>query len=197
MCSPPVANSATLPFAVDSTPGFVASGYEGDLSFVKEAADKTCGANRAPATPLLGKCHTFTYSLGYDGGVGWAGVVWQFPTNNWGAKPGFLIPPGATKVTFWVRGMTGMESVSFSAGGIGYQGVATAADPCADTVDGKVAAMTLPTTWTKVTITLTGTNTPVSYSGGVISGFSWLAHGAGQGNLQTMTFYVDDIEWTM
>lgn len=195
-CPPPAANSATLPFAIDSVPGFVASGYLGDYASVKEAADKTCGGHRAPASPLLGSCHTFTYSPGSEGGVGWAGVVWQYPVNNWGAKPGFLIPPGATKVTFWVRGETGMEIISFSVG-IGYQSLPTAADPCEDTVTGKLAAMTLPTTWTQVTIPLTGTTTPVTYGGGVLGGFSWIAGGAGQSVTQDTTFYIDDIEWTM
>ncbi len=200
-CSPPGANSATLPFAVDSNPGFVASGYEGDYNQIKELPDKTCGGDRATMSGMLGNCHTFTYDFGGDAGAstsGFAGVVWQSPANNWGAQPGFLIPAGATKISFWVRGATGTEMVSFGAGG-SFGGIPTATAPCVDSINGMAATMTLPATWTQVTMPLTGATTPVTYSGGVIGAFSWAAAGgATQGATATsITFYIDDIEWQM
>lgn len=195
-CYPPQANTATLPFAVDSQ--YIASGYEGDTKLILQSTDKTCGGARAMA-PNVGTCHTFTYDYGGDGGAGdgWAGVVWQYPTNNWGSSAGYLIPPGATQVTFYAKGMVGGEMVGFGAGGLGGGG-----DACQDTVTGTLATspVALTTTWTQYTLTLgpTGGATSVTYTNGVIGGFGWNAAGSSQaGAGGSITFYIDNIEWTM
>ena len=49
--------------------------------------------------------------------MGWGGVYWQFPANNWGIKAGFSLPAGAKKVPFRPRAKGG-EKVTFLAGGI-------------------------------------------------------------------------------
>jgi hypothetical protein len=155
--------------------------------------DTTCGGNRAPGTPV-GSCHTVIYTTTPDAGLGkgWSGVVWQYPTNNWGGAAGYLIPPGATKVTFYARGATGKESVSFNVGGIGG-GLPTASAPCVDTVQGAVPKTTLSTTWTQYTIDITGQ----TYAGGVLNGFAWVAGAVDQPTtVGEITFYVDDIQWT-
>jgi hypothetical protein len=126
-------------------------------------------------------------------GKGWSGVVWQYPVNNWGGAPGYLIPPGATKVTFYARGATGTESVSFNVGGIGFGGIPTPSAPCVDTVQGSVPKTTLSTTWTQYTIDITGQ----TYAGGVLNGFSWVAGAVDQPTtVSEVTFYIDDIQWT-
>jgi hypothetical protein len=189
----PAANSSTLPFAVDSKGAFVPSGYEGDYPSVVMPADTTCGGNRS-STTALGACHTVNYNTTPDAGIGkgWAGVVWQYPANNWGTATGYLIPPGATTVSFWARGATGTESVSFNVGGIGYGGIPSATNPCEDTVTGSLAKSTLSTTWTHYNIPIPD----ATYSGGVLNGFSWVAGAADQPPTATeITFYVDDIEW--
>jgi hypothetical protein len=158
---------------------------------VVSSSDTTCGGNRA-GTGALGECHTFTYLFGPDAGgsQGWAGVVWQYPADNWGAGPGYAIPAGATKVRFSVRGETGAEKVTFSAGGTGNP---TSSIPCVDTVNGSAPKMLLPTAWTQVVMPLTGT-----YAGGVIDGFSLAAAALDQqASVTSITFYVDDIEWLM
>jgi hypothetical protein len=173
---------------VDAPGAFVASG-EGDTSAVTEGPPG-CGGNRSPGT--AGICHTFTYNLSPDAGVGqgWAGVVWQSPPNNSGAAPGFAIPPGATKVTFWVKGVTGNEIVGFRAGGVG---VPTATLPCVDTVSSFFYENKLGAAWVQTTLYLTGT-----YAGGVIDGFQWVAGAGNQLNgVSSITFYIDDIQWQM
>jgi hypothetical protein len=174
---------------VDAIGAFVPSGVEGDYT-AWGMAPAGCNGNRAPGA--VGTCRTFTYNLspGAGLGMGWLGDVWQYPPNNWFVSPGYAIPAGATKVTFWVRGATGSEVVAFNAGGTG---VPTAVDPCVDTVAGSVPKMMLPTTWTQVTINLTGT-----YAGGVVDAFTWVAVAADQPiGSSSITFYIDDIEWQM
>jgi hypothetical protein len=126
-----------------------------------------------------------------EAGVGWAGVVWQFPVNNWGAMPGFAIPAGATKITFYVRGATGTERVQFFAGDGQTCFTPTQANPCIDTAGGSTQTLTLPTTWTAVSMNISGT-----YAGGVLKAFEWLAASTNQpAGKQSITFYIDDIQW--
>lgn len=100
------------------------------------------------------------------GGVGWAGVYWQSPANNWGTVPG---PAGydlsrASRLTFWVRGQTGAERIQFLVGGItGRYG-----DSLQPAV--KTPVLTLSTEWQEVTIPLTGMDLTH-----VIGGFGWVA----------------------
>src|SRR6202020_3363662 len=101
---------------------------------------------------------------------GWAGVVWQYPANNWGTSPGLAVPAGATAVTFYARGGSGQEKVAFDVGGIGP---ASATAPCADGVTGTLAKTTLSSTWTQYVIPLNG-----PYPGGVIAGFTWIGAAA-------------------
>ena len=111
-------------------------------------------------------CIKVTYGGPVAGGVGWAGVYWQDPVDNWGTVPG---PVGydlsqATRLTFWVRGETGGERVQFLVGGIdGEYG---------DTLYPAVKTPVLPlsTTWRQVTIDLTGADLTQ-----IIGGFGWVA----------------------
>jgi hypothetical protein len=187
-CPAPTPNGQTLPFVVDSV--YITSGYYGDLSSIVEPLPDTCGGNRSSPT-ALGKCHTWRFSTAGAADPN-SGVVWQYPANNWGGQVGYRIPPGATKVSFWVRGATGRERVSFGIGVIGYGCSPNVSFPCDDTVTGGVPVMTLPTTWTHVTIPITGG----SYAGGVLTGFSWnVQPGWEPAGVPEITFYVDDIQW--
>src|SRR5262249_27837611 len=51
--------------------------------------------------------------------LGWAGVYWQDPANNWGTQDGGYDLSWATVLTFHARGRRGGESLEFLAGGIG------------------------------------------------------------------------------
>jgi|SRR5947209_8566 len=50
------------------------------------------------------------------GPQGWAGVYWQYPPSNWGDRPGRNLSR-ASVITFLAAGETGLERVTFLAGG--------------------------------------------------------------------------------
>ena len=178
----PVLGPVTMPFAVFTDgydPGnhYVASGYMGDTGAI--TMNQTWASD-----PHDGQtCIQVKYSGAVPGGVGWAGVYWQSPPNNWGTVPG---PTGynlsrASRLTFWVRGATtGHERIQFLVGGItGRYG-----DSLQPAV--KTRALTLSTTWQQVTIDLNGTDLTH-----IIGGFGWVA--GSQQDHQGATFYLDDI----
>lgn len=176
-----------LPFVVDTV--FVSSGFMGDGSTAGTIAmvpaktgDSTdCNGMRA-STSAAGSCHSVTYTPPASGGMGWGGVFWQYPANNWGSKPGFTMPAGAKKVTFQARGMKGGEKVTFLAGGI--QG---AGNPYTDSVKASVT-VTLTNTWAPYQIDLSGQ----SYSE-VLGGFGWTMVATDAAS--SGAFFVDDISW--
>ena len=194
-CIPP-SNSDTLPFAVDDR--YASSGYEGDAVYggaITLSHDTTCGQNRSSAD-ALGVCHTILYTpIGYGmqlgagmTAMGWAGVAWQYPADNWGTQPGYAIPPGAKTVSFSARGAAGGEVVSFWFGGSGSY------DPCADPLSGNLQ-ITLSTSWTAYSIPVSG-----PYAPAVLTGFGFSVSKSSQTALpqaQAITFYVDDIRWEM
>ena len=180
----PVFGPAAMPFAVYTDgydPGnhYVPSGYMGDVGAISMNQTWTRG-------PHDGKtCIQVKYSGPVPGGVGWAGVYWQSPADNWGTVPG---PAGynlsrARRLTFWVRGTTGSERVQFLVGGItGKYG-----DSLQPAV--KTPVLTLSTTWRQVTIDLTGTDLTH-----IVGGFGWVA--SSQQDPQGATFYLDDITYS-
>jgi len=180
-------SGAMLPFVVDTV--FVSSGFMGDgatagtITMVPaKSGDSTdCNGMRA-STTAAGSCHAITYAPPASGGMGWGGVYWQYPANNWGTKAGFSVPAGAKKVVFQARGLVGGEKVTFLAGGI--QG---AGNPYTDSIKATVT-VTLTNTWAPYQIDLSGQ----SYSQ-VLGGFGWtmVATDAGASG----GFFVDDIEW--
>ena len=60
-----------------------------------------------------GLCHAFTYT---PGSVGWAGVFWQYPADNWGTELGRPVPAGAKSVSFYAWSDAGGEVIQFGAG---------------------------------------------------------------------------------
>jgi hypothetical protein len=175
---------ATLPFAVDLF--YAASGFMGDGATPGLIVlDSICQSPRPSGA--MGQCYRFTYQRG---SIGWGGVYWQYPANNWGASPGKRIASGARRVRFYAAGATGGEAVSFIVFGIGVADTAaTYRDPATVTL-----TQTLTTTMTAYEINLTGQ----TYDA-VIGGFGWVAPPAGQTLASDagapLVFYVDDIEW--
>ncbi len=179
--------SARLPFVVDPT--FVASGFMGDgetpgnIAMIPatpiDSAD--CHGHRPSPTPA-GTCHEVTYTPPLSGGKGWGGVYWQYPHDNWGMHPGYVVAAGATKVTFWARGALGGEQVTFLAGGIASPG-----NPYQDTVKSQISA-TLTVDWVSYAIAVTGQ----SYVQ-VLGAFGWTmtATAAAGGS----HFFVDGVQW--
>jgi hypothetical protein len=174
--------SGNLPFTVDSV--FISSGYMCDGKDVvlvpgKPGDPTDCNGQRASAS-AVGKCHTITYTPA--GTNKWAGVYWQYPANNWGTSPGYLIPSGATKVSFQAKGVAGGEKVKFIVGGI------ATGMPHGDTV-GATQVFTLTKNWAQYSISIGGQ----SYASGVIGGFGWAMAATDAG--AAANFSVDDIKW--
>jgi hypothetical protein len=123
--------------------------------------------------------------------MGYGQVVWQYPADNWGASPGYRIPSGATKVSFYARGVTGHEVVAFGVGSPPVS-VPVSGIPCYDTVNVAFPKQTLSTAWTHIVIPLNGQTYPY----GVLDAFSWLAVAKDQPtSVTSVTFYIDAIEW--
>jgi hypothetical protein len=194
----PAPNSDTLPFAVDSK--YATSGYEGDAvsaDAITLPRDTTCSGDRS--TPgAVGACHTVVYTpLPYGQPIGngttamgWAGVAWQYPADNWGTQPGYAIPAGAKSVTFSARGMAGGEVVSFWFGGSGSGASALCSDPLSGGIHIK-----LTTSWTTHSIPLNG-----PYAPAVLTAFGFSVSKSDQpapAGALPVTFYVDDIRWKM
>ncbi|MGO8671088.1 MAG: hypothetical protein ACLQVD_06970 [Capsulimonadaceae bacterium] len=111
-------------------------------------------------------------------GVGWAGVVWQDPANDWGSLPGGLNLTGAKKLTFWARGDTGKEVVTFIYGQLG------ASAKFHDSSTASLKDVHLTKAWKQYTINLAHKNLSC-----IISGFEWIV-GSGPAN-----FYLDKIQY--
>jgi hypothetical protein len=170
----------TLPMTVSDY--FAPSGYMGDgasstTAIVMDTA--TCLVPR-PAN-ATGDCYRVTYT---PGSTGWGGVFWQYPANNWGAKPGKLSEAGATKVTFQAAGTKGGESVTFQVGGISDVTL-----PYHDSF--KVTQQeTLTTALAPYPIDLSGK----TYDAGVLGAFAWTV-AAPSGSSTPIVFYLDTILW--
>jgi hypothetical protein len=178
----PGVGPASLPLVVDAF--YAPSGYMGDgeatgnvvMTPVSDT-DTTCNGDRAKVD-AVGNCHHVTYTVA---GLGWAGVYWQYPANNWGTHPGLTVPPGATRVVFSAKGAQGVEIVDFSAG------LQTTDTPYGDSFTVK-STVNLTAAWQEYSLDLTGQSYDV-----VIAPFEWAAGEALNPN--PIEFYVDDIHW--
>ncbi len=178
-----------LPFAVSDY--FAPTGYEGDGANVEDVnlvkmVNDAC-PSRSPDP--VGDCYEITYD---DGNVqatqGFAGVLWQYPGNNFGAYPGHDVTPGAKNVTVWARGASGGEKVLFQVGGIDDP-----TQPYEDSINVQTTPMTLTTTWTQYTVGL-----PSSY-GNTLCGFGWVVKSPTPGSTgasSPIVFYLDGIQWS-
>ena len=179
--------TSTLPFVVDTV--FVSSGFMGDGNMAgpitmipAKTGDSTdCNGMRS-STTASGSCHVITYAPPASGGMGWGGVYWQYPANNWGTKAGYAVPAGAKKVSFQAKGAKGGEKVQFLAGGI-----VSPMQPYTDSIKA-TTTVTLTTSWAPYSIDLTGQ----SYTS-VLGGFGWTMTSMDAGS--SGGFFVDDIQW--
>ena len=150
---------------------FAPSGWMGDTSAI--SVDAQC-----PTKPKTGKyCMRWTYDISKDAKNGWAGVYWQYPANNWGAKKGLDLT-GHKKLSFWVRGETGNEVINITAGGL------KGASP--DTFIKELKGIKLSTEWKQYVIDLSGKDLS-----NVSGAFSWTADN--KENTGNVVFYFADI----
>jgi hypothetical protein len=141
-----------------------------------------------PAAASQGDCYTVTYHpqpIVAPATTTWAGFYWQYPDDNWGTMAPLTIASGAKDVSFYAKGKAGGESITFEAGGILNQ--VSMATPY---TDGFTVTMTFKLTnvWAKYTLPMTG----LTYAGGVLGGFAWVASAP---NTNAITFYLHGIVW--
>jgi hypothetical protein len=167
---------------------YAPSGFMGDAPTDFNAVKMSSDASQCPPRQAgaKGACYkiTWTPTRVPDASSAWVGVYWQYPSNNWGAKPGHAINAGATKVTFLAQGGAGGEPVQFLAGGVNATGGPGLT--YADTFSAKSDAQ-LTTAWAPYEISLSGD----SYSS-VIGAFAWTITTS---STSPVTFYVDNIQW--
>ena len=114
---PPVADGGffepmetQLPFYIDEY--FAVSGYMGDAEVPGNLTDTVCNQDNATD---INYCHEFVLLAG---SVGWTGVWWQSPADNWGETAGLGLPiaSGARKISFKAWSEQGGEKIEFFAG---------------------------------------------------------------------------------
>jgi hypothetical protein len=113
-------------------------------------------------------------------GIGWAGVYWLYPANNWGDDKDGHNLTGAKKLTFWARGQKGGEVVTFKMGGVGM------GHQYPDSDGASSDPITLTKEWKKYSIDLTGKDLSR-----ISGGFAWV--GSVKDNQRPITFYLADI----
>ena len=154
---------------------FIPSGWMGDYMDVK-FEDAYQENPHGGAT-----CIKITYNSNATGGARWAGIYWQYPANNWGGAPQHYDLTGASKLTFWIRGDKGGETIQeVKMGGIFGE--------YSDSDTAGVGPITLTTEWKQYTIDLTGKD--LSH---VIGGFVWSTNI--DVNPEGLVFYLDDIKY--
>lgn len=113
------------------------------------------------------------------GPLGWAGVYWQHPPNNWRDKPGLNLG-GGREISFLARGERGGEIVRFTSGGI-HGGALP------DRFEAGLPRQVLTTEWRPFRIDLSRENLS-----NVVGGFAWIAESSdNQG--EPITFYLADL----
>lgn len=161
---------------------FAPSGYMGDGKISSTAiVMKTMACKEPRPAGAAGDCYHVTYT---PGSMGWAGVYWQYPENNWGANPGKRVEAGATNVTFYAAGTSGGEVIQFIVGG-----EADMALPYRDSFK-MTKAITLTTALTPYQIDLSGR----TYDSGVLGAFAWTIKPP-PGSRSPIAFYLDTIRW--
>jgi hypothetical protein len=127
--------------------------------------------------PYMGKnC----IKVGYSELTEWGGIIWQNPANDWGELVGGYNLSAAKTLSFWARGSTGGEKVTFGYGRIGKE------KPHPDSSMTALNEVELTTQWTHYTINLAGKDMSC-----IKSGFYWSAQAQGR----PIVFYIDEIEY--
>jgi hypothetical protein len=115
------------PFVVSDY--FAPTGAMGDAATPGNLVISVQAGCKSRPAGARGNCYSFQYvaSNPYTtpitksrGVCSWAGVVFQYPDNNWGTSEGLPIASGKlSKVSAWVALASGNEEITFGAGGMG------------------------------------------------------------------------------
>jgi hypothetical protein len=126
-------------------------------------------------------CVEFIYSAKKSQGLGWSGVYWQNPPNNWGSKKGGFDLTGMNKLTFWARGAKGGEVIQKIVVG-GVKGTYP------DSLVAEYGPIELTDSWKQYTVNLVGKD--LNYVSG---GFGWST--TADLNPDGANFFIDDIKY--
>ena len=116
----------------------------------------------------------------YTGTLGWVGVAWQNPPNNWGEQDGGFDLTGATELEVWARGEYGGEKVTFGVGLL----EADRAYP--DSAIEKTDTIELTSEWQRYRVSLQGKDLSSLKTGFVVTL---------QGRQSPVTIYLDSIRF--
>jgi len=101
---------APMPFDVyrDGFEGmpWAPSGWMGSFDALSLNGDHTENCHEGPAC----------IEVRYTGDLGWVGLAWQHPPNNWGDEEGGFDLTGARELEVWARGEYGGERISIGVG---------------------------------------------------------------------------------
>jgi len=173
------ASGFVLHAPVDVEREFIASGWMGDGEKGKQYLQMLPVSTEKPRP---GDDNNLVTKVHYQGGgVGWAGVYWQWPANNWGDKPPKQIE-GASKVSFWAAGQKGGEIVEFKAGGI-------TGKSCQDSFEASLGKVALARDWKRYEIPFRRSQSRLT----VVGAFAWVAES--DANAGGITFYIDNIRY--
>jgi hypothetical protein len=180
--------SIALPFNISDH--FKPTGGMGDGAVVGSVTFGTAAAACAgePAAANKGTCYSITYQpqpIAPGAPSTWAGFFWQYPDNNWGGQQPLMIDAGAKAVTFYAKGVAGGERITFKAGGIVNTPSVTTPFSDAFTIE---TTVTLTTGWTKYSLPMAN----VTYGGGVLGGFCWVASAT---NANPIRFLLHGLVW--
>ncbi len=118
--------------------------------------------------------------LSFEKPVGWVGVAWQDPPNNWGDQEGGYDLRGAGELELWARGEYGGERVSFGVGLLEEDKAQS------DSAIRKVDGIVLTREWRRYTVPLTGADLSSVKTGFVVTL---------TGRATPVTVYLDDIRY--
>lgn len=148
-------NYTPRPLSADFFPsGWMGDGEHGDKHLTAEPTSTTIEGTSKDSI-----CFSYT-----RGSMGWAGVYWQHPENNWGSAPGIDLR-GAEKITFFARGQNGGEIVEFISGGI-------KGNNYSDTYRTSTGQLPLSSQWVEYSLDIQGYDLS-----SVMGAFAWSAPG--------------------
>ena len=184
------AEPVQAPFTVSDY--YVPSGFMGDASVLGRSVapmSLSYDACRPRPAGAYGDCYRFVYTPVpiADGGVGWGGVYWQSPANNWGQDAPQKVEPNASRVSFVAAGGDGGESAMFLAAGLSATDPDGAPLPYVDAFKA-AQGVVLTTELTRYEIALPAGASYDHVTGGF--GFSLTAVGPA-----AQTLYLDDVRW--
>lgn len=156
-------------FKIESV--FIPSGWMGDA--VEDTLYVSFDPNHKNNPYSGNNCIRIEYT---SGPLGWAGIYWLFPENNWGEKPGYNLSENHfSKITFYARSEIDGAQAIFKVGGISklYK----------DSFPVESISVFLTKNWEKYEIPLKSADLS-----SVIGGFCWVSN-------SNIIIYLDEIQF--